>query len=150
MLETKRKTSVEDLQREMRERVCWKLPTDDSALVALMDEVQTTPSYRLKQRWQKQRELLLKNYQSKGVARLKELRAAGWEQKPVDSKTHSERMKTWWAERKARQRRLRDGLPPLQEEPSICECGGRHQYLPPDPVLEAWYARYKAAHPDLV
>ena len=145
MLESKRTTSVEDLQRQMRERneVCWKTQTDDSALRARMDAVQITPAWRLKKQWQKQREWLLKNYQSKEVARLKELWAAGWEQERVDSREHSERMKKWWTDRKARRARLRASLPPLQAEPTICQCGGKHEYLSPDPILEAWYIRYK-------
>ena len=33
--------------------------------------------------------------------------------------------------------------------PVVCHCGGAHRILPPDRVLEEWYARYKASANDL-
>jgi transcriptional regulator with XRE-family HTH domain len=38
---------------------------------------------------------------------------------------------------------------PFKVRNVVCHCGGQHRILPPDPVLEAWYARYKASEPDL-
>jgi hypothetical protein len=78
--------------------VLWNSPDGEIDL----EGTQISPACRLQRRWLEDREGMLRNYQSKGVARLRALRGAGWKQKPVDSKAHSERMKRWWAERKGR------------------------------------------------
>jgi hypothetical protein len=36
---------------------------------------------------------------------------------------------------------------PLKTTDVICYCGGEHKYLPPDPILEAWWLRTQMKQP---